>query len=60
MPEQAIDYLQYCVENCIWKEDDYRIPSDTDLAAAVEELLNSSKWQMPLTDEEEEFFRSQI
>lgn len=60
MPERAIDYLEYCDQNCVWKEDNYRIPSESDLLVSVEELLNSDKWQIPLTAEEVEFIRSQI
>ncbi len=60
LPEQAVDYLEYCVQNCIWKEENYRIPSETGLLAAVEELLNSNKWHKELTEEEKEFIRSQI
>ncbi len=60
LPEPAIDYLEYCVQNCAWKEENYRIPWASDLLIFVEELLNSEKWQIPLTDEEIEFIRSQI
>lgn len=60
LPESAIDYLEYCVQNCIWKEESYRIPSDSDLLASMEDLLNSDKWQMPLADEDIEFIISQI
>jgi len=59
LPEPAIDYLEYCELHCEWRDDCYRIPSDSELEVALDELLNSDRWQIPLADEEEQFFRSQ-
>jgi len=60
LPERAIDYLEYCELNCTWRIENYSMPSENELVSALNELLNSEKWQTPLTDDEEEFFRSQI
>ncbi len=59
LPECAMDYLEYCELQCAWRNEIYVMPSDADLLASLNELLNSEKWQTSLTDEEEQFFRSQ-
>jgi hypothetical protein len=60
LPERAIDYLEYCELNCEWKNEFYSMPSENELVSALNELLNSEKWQTPLTDDEKDFLRSQI
>jgi hypothetical protein len=60
VPERAIDYLEYCELHCTWRNEIFGMPSEDYLLASLNELLNSEKWQTPLTDEEEEFFRFQI
>lgn len=59
-PESALNYLEYCELNCTWRDEIYSMPSDDKLLSALDELLNSEKWQRPLTDTEKEFFSSQI
>ena len=60
LPESAEDYLEYCELQCTWRNEMYTMPSDAHLMESFDELLNSDKWQTPLTGGEMEFFRSQM
>ncbi len=59
LPEQAIDYLEYCTLQCTWRDEVYSMPSESELLTSLNKMLDSDKWQTPLTADETQFFQDQ-
>ncbi|KQC15089.1 MAG: hypothetical protein APR63_04445 [Desulfuromonas sp. SDB] len=60
LPESATSYLDYCRENARWKDELYQIPSQQQLEDALNQLINSNKWDQPLDSSDIEFLYLQI
>ena len=60
VPESPSHYLNYCLENCAWREKPYESVSKAAAKAALEKLLASKKWENKLSESDRSYLRSQI
>lgn len=58
--ESDEDYVQYCLDNCDWSPQRYRVGSAAELQAALDKLLGSPKWKRPLNEDDREILAAQI
>ena len=59
LPEPSLVYLNYCREHCEWSKTRFDHVNDKSIEKALEKLLASKKWSMPLTDYERKLLISQ-
>ena len=55
-----LDYISYCMTNCEWNTFLYKSKSDEELKTALNKMLNSSKWNRPLREDEKQGLSLQI
>lgn len=53
-------YLKYCMTNCNWNTFRYEKKGKDELRLALNEMLNSTKWKRPLTQDEKSWLSAQI
>ena len=59
--ESAKDYLKYyCMKECAWNEFAFKEMDQEPKQSALDELLASPKWKVPLGDAEKKFLAEQI
>jgi hypothetical protein len=59
-PEPTSDYLDYCIKDCDWSATEFKPLNAEQKKNALNKLLASKKWKVPLTDEEKKMFEAQI
>ncbi|MEM7233777.1 MAG: hypothetical protein AAF517_16495 [Planctomycetota bacterium] len=59
-PERAIDYLNYCLRECRWREERYAVATRADIDSAASQFLTDRHWPRPLSSKEFRFFLSQV
>lgn len=59
-PEQAGDYLKYCVRNCDWSTEVLKPRTTEEKRKALAKLVASLRWKEPLSDEAKKVLSSQI
>ena len=59
LPENPADYVRYCLTQCDWNTEHFRLRSPAEKRKALEKLLASHKWTRPLYMEERKFLASQ-
>jgi hypothetical protein len=59
-PEDAKDYLDYCVKNCDWNPLKSKPKTADEKRKALEKLVASPKWKKPLSDDEVSMSKEQI
>jgi hypothetical protein len=60
LAEPAEDYLEYCSTNGIWVDHRYHLKTPGDKQKALQKLLASSRWKIPLGEQERQFLSTQI
>ena len=58
--ESSLQYLEYCIANGQWTNNNYSLIKNEELKPALKTLMNSKKWQKELTKSEKAFFERQI
>ena len=58
--ELAEDYLKYCIQHCTWNNAPFMPDAGKAMKKALDTLLASPKWKVPLDDGEKQFLSSQI
>jgi len=60
LSESSLNYLEYCIENGKWTENNYSAKTEAELKAGLDILLNDKKWEKELSPNEKSFFEKQI
>jgi hypothetical protein len=58
--ESNSSYVDYCIKNCDWSKEQFRLKSEKELKTALDKLLKSPKWQRSLEEFEIDFLKVQI
>ena len=59
VPEASARYLDFCVENCNWRQARYSVLSHEELKGIVAKWLTTRKWPVPLQPRDQAFFTDQ-
>jgi hypothetical protein len=54
------NYVKYCMANCDWSKYKFTSKTEQEKNVALIKLLSSTKWKMPLNQDERNWFSSQI
>jgi len=58
-PESSRRYLDFCIENCDWRQARYSVQSHDELKELITKWLTSRKWPTPLSARDRAFFTDQ-
>jgi hypothetical protein len=58
--ESAKAYLQYCMEQCAWNDFRFAHVPPGQMRESLDELIKSTAWKQPLSEEERKFLAQQI